>query len=128
MSSASTINLPFLKSDFTAPAYTSGVQFDFILDNDFSIPIGNYLVWIYLFIEGDTDTDLGPIQILLDNGPNYPNTLNPAGTLINDGSITFQSSQLVSISTEQPNVIFQGSVAFNNNRPNVSGSISFLPI
>jgi len=128
MSSASTIGLPFLKSDFVAPAFTSGVGFNFIIENDSSIPVGNYLVWTYLYIKGDTDTDLGPIVIILDNGLLYPATLNSAGTIINDGAITFQTSQIISITTEQPNIILKSSITFSNNEPTVSGTIYFLPI
>jgi hypothetical protein len=128
MSSASTIGLPYLKSAFTAPVFVSGVAFNFILENDNAIPIGNYLVWTYLFIEGDTDTDLGTIVTALDNGILYPNTFNPGGSVINDGSITFQYSQLVIISAEQPNINLQGALQFNGNAPTVTGSIFFLPI
>jgi len=128
MSSASTIGLPFLKSSIVAPIFTSGVPFDYLIENNSNIPIGNYLVWTYLFIQGDTDTDLGVVISALANGPLYPNTFNPSGTLINNGSITFQSSQIVIITTEQPNIILQGSVLFNNNAPTVSGTIFFLPI
>jgi len=129
MSSASTIGLPYLKSAFTAPVFDSGVGFNFIFENDNAIPIGNYLVWTYLFIEGDTDTDLGPIVTALANTTQlYPNTLNPGGTVIDDGSITFQSSQLAIITQEQANINVQGSIQFNGNAPTVTGSIFFLPI
>ena len=129
MSSASTIGLPYLQSVFVAPAFASGVAFNFLIENNSNIPIGNYLVWTYLFIQGDTDTDLGPIVLALANTTTlFPNTLNSGGTLINGGSITFQSSQIASITQEQPNINLQGSVLFNGNVPTVNGTIFFLPI
>jgi len=128
MSSASTIALPFLKSNFTAPAFTSGTQFDFILNNDFNIPAGNYIVWTYIRIQGNVDTDLGPVIIGLNNGTLYPFTFNPAGTLINTNILEFQNSQIVSFSTNQPDIDLIGSIGFLNNRPTVSGTIFFYPI
>ena len=129
MSSASTIGLPYLSSTFVAPALVSGTPFGFILENDSPIPIGNYLVWTYFDIQGDTDTDLGPIVISLNNTPTlFPYTLNPGGVVIDNGSVTFQSSQLVIITTEQPNIILGGAVQFANNAPTITGSIFFLPI
>jgi len=128
MSSASTINLPFIKCNMTAPAFASGVPFNLIIENNTSIPIGNYLVWTSLIIEGDTDTDLGPVATALLNGPLFENVFNPGGSLINDGSLTFQNSQIVIITTEQPNIIFQCSLLFGGNDPTIVGTISFLPI
>jgi hypothetical protein len=128
MSSASTIGLPFLKSTIVAPTFTSDATFDYLIENNSNIPIGNYLVWTYLYIKGDTDTDLGVVVTALANGPLYPNTFNPSGLVIDDGSITFQSSQIVIITTDQPNINLQGSVVFNNNAPTVTGTIFFLPI
>jgi hypothetical protein len=130
MSTASTINLPFLKSTFVAPAFASGVNFDYIIENNSNIPIGNYLVWTYLNIKGDTDTDLGPVITVLANVPIAPNTFNISGLIINDGSVVFQSSQIAIITTEQPNIFFQGAILFNTatNAPTVTGTIFFLPI
>lgn len=128
MSSASTLNLPYLKSVFVAPDFTAGVGFNYLIENNTTIPIGNYLVWIYLYIKGDTDTDLGAVTTALANDSLYLNTYNAGGSIINDGILTFQNSQIVIITTEQSTINLQGSILFNNNAPTVSGSIFFLPI
>jgi len=128
MSSASTINLPFIKCNMTAPAFASGVPFNLIIENNTTIPIGNYLVWTFLTIEGDTDTDVGPISTLLGNGPEFPNVFNPAGSLINGGALAFQNSQIVIITEEEPNIDFRCSLPFAGNAPTIVGTIFFLPI
>ena len=128
MSSSSTINLPFLKSNMTAPVINSGVAFNLNIENNSNIPIGNYLVWTFLNIKGNTNTDLGPVATALLNGPLFPNVFNPSGSLINNSSLTFQNSQIVIITTEQPNAVLQCSILFSGNAPTITGTIIFLPI
>ena len=129
MSTASTaLGLPFLKSTFTAPAFTSGADFNYILANAFNIPVGNYLTWLYLEIEGNTDTDLGPVITLINNGTSYTSTFNQSGVALNNSGITFQNSQFISITTAQPNLILRGAIGFGNTRPTVTGTIIFYPI
>jgi hypothetical protein len=130
MSSASTIGLPFLKSAIVAPTFTSTVPFDFLIENTSSIPVGNYLVWTYLYIQGDVNTALGQVvtNISINGAPFRPNTFNAGGIDLNNNSITFQSSQIVIVSIEQPQIILQSTIVFFNNAPTISGTIFFLPI
>jgi len=128
MSSASTVGLPFLKSTFTAPAFTAGADFNYILSNDFIIPVGNYLAWVYLEIQGNIDTDLGPVITLINNGTPYTFTFNQSGSTINNAGITFQNSQFISITTTQPSLNLVGAVGFTNTRPTITGTIIFYSI
>ncbi|MDB4352878.1 hypothetical protein OAA60_05565 [Porticoccaceae bacterium] len=128
MSSASTKGLPFFKSDFVSPALTSDTNFYYLLTNDFSIPVGNYLAWIYLSIQGTADTELGPVVTAINNTDTFPFTVNPTALTLDAGTIVFQNSQLVEITTVQPNLILVGKVSFNNTAPTIAGTIYFYPL
>jgi hypothetical protein len=128
MSSASTIGLPFFKSNFVAPVITNGTLFNYALSNNFNIPVGNYLAWIYLSIRGTTDTTLGPVITLINNGPEaYSFTLNSSTIDLNGETIAFQNTQVVSI-TNTEIINLQGQINFDNNAPTIAGIIYFYPI
>jgi hypothetical protein len=128
MSSASTIGLPFFKSNFVAPVITNGTLFTYALSNNFNIPPGNYLAWIYLSIRGDTDTTLGPVITLINNGPEvYSFTLNSSTIDLNGDTIAFQNTQVVSITNEEI-INLKGQINFDNNTPSIAGIIYFYPI
>jgi hypothetical protein len=128
MSSASTIGIPFFKSNFVAPVITNGTLFNYALSNNFNIPAGNYLAWIYLSIRGDTDTILGPVITAINNGPNaYSFTLNTSTIDLNGETIAFQNTQVVSI-TNAEIINLQGQINFDNNAPSIAGIIYFYPI
>jgi hypothetical protein len=128
MSSASTIGLPFLKSNFVAPAIASGVTYNYALSNNFNIPAGNYIAWIYLSIRGNADTILGPTITVINNGVDtYPFTSNSSTVNLNGDTIVFQNTQVVSISTDQL-ILLRGQIDFDNNAPAVAGVIYFYPI
>jgi len=128
MSSASTIGLPFFKSNFVAPVITSGTLFNYACSNNFSIPPGNYLTWIYLSIRGTTDTTLGPVITVVNNGTiRYPFTLNSSTIDLNGDTIAFQNTQVISITTEEI-INIQGQVNFDDTAPAIAGTIYFYPI
>jgi hypothetical protein len=128
MSSASTIGLPFFKSTFVAPVITDGTLFNYALSNNFDIPAGNYIAWIYLSIKGDTDTTLGPVITVINNGiDKYSFTVNPSTVDLNDATIAYQNTQVISINTIQT-INLQGQINFDNNTPAIAGVIYFYPI
>lgn len=128
MSSASIKGLPFFKSDFVSPPLTSNTNFTYLLTNDFSIPIGNYLAWIYLSIQGNTDTELGPVVTAINNTTTFPFTINPTSIQLDADTVVFQNTQLIEITVAQPNLILVGKVLFNNTAPSIGGTIYFYPI
>jgi hypothetical protein len=129
MSSASTIGLPFFKSSFISPpVITDGTLFNYTLTNYFNIPAGNYIAWVYLSIRGNTDTALGPVASVINNGSTaYPFTVNPSAIDLNAQSIAFQNTQIVSINTNQQ-IFLQGQINFDNTAPSIAGTIYFYPI
>ena len=128
MSSASTIGLPFFKSNFVAPVITSGTAFNYALSNNFIIPPGNYIAWIYLSIKGDTDTILGPAITSISNGIDfYSFTVNPSTINLNDTTIAFQNTQVITIDATQI-IDLRGQINFDNNVPAIAGIIYFYPI
>jgi hypothetical protein len=128
MSSASTIGLPFFKSNFVAPVITSGTLFNYACSNNFSIPPGNYIAWIYLSIQGNTDTSLGPVITSINNGADfYPFTVNSTTLDLNGDTIVFQNTQVITVNTTQI-INLKGQVLFDNTAPAIAGIIYFYPI
>jgi hypothetical protein len=131
MSSASTIGLPFLKTIFEAPIIVSETRFDYILLNNFTIPTGNYLAWIYLEIEGNVDTELGTVLTIINNGaPDvYSFTVNSSLVNIEAGTIAYQNTQVISITTPET-ISLSGSVFYTDttNAPTITGTLYFYPI
>jgi hypothetical protein len=129
MSSASTIGLPFFNSTFISPTtITNGTLFNYGLINNFNIPVGNYLAWIFLAIRGDTDTELGPVITVINNGVNaYPFTSNTSTVALDGDTLAFQNTQVISI-TNAGIINLQGQINFNNNAPGIAGIIYLYPV
>jgi len=130
MSSASTIALPFYKCNLVAPVITNGTLFNYATTNNFNILPGNYIAWIYLSIRGTTDTVLGPVITLVNNGVDrYPFTFNSSTIDLNGDTIAFQNTQVISITTEQI-INIQGQVSFDTatNAPVIAGTLYLYPV
>lgn len=128
MSSASTLGLPFFKATFVAPVIITGTLFNYALSNNFNIPSGNYIAWIYLSIKGDTDTTLGPVITLINNGiDKYSFTVNSSTIDLNDSTIAYQNTQVITIDTPQT-INLQGQINFDHTTPSIAGIIYFYPI
>jgi hypothetical protein len=130
MSTASIINLPIIfQSNLTVTtAIVSGVPFDYTLSNNFQIPKGNYLIWTYLTITGDTDTILGTVATVIDIGGSITGfTSSTNNVTINDGIVRYQNCQINTVET-LTNFTLNGIIGYNNTPPNITGTIIFYPL
>jgi len=131
MSSASTIALPYFKSNFTTPVFNSTTPFNCILQTNSNIPAGNYLSWLAINVDGNTDTEIGIIISVIANGTTtYQNTYNLTenAIVIGDELVVFQNTQFLSFATEQPELNLVLNLLYEGNRPTITGTIILYPI
>lgn len=126
MSSASTaLGIPLQRSTFLSPVnFNSNVGFQYILGTPITLQPGNYLVWYYFEINGDTDTEIVVFQYSLNN---FANTLVYNNVVINGGELPLQSSQIISITTPT-NVVLNSAIIYTNTQPDITGTIIFSPL
>lgn len=126
MSSASTaLGIPLQRSTFLSPVnFNSNVLFQYVLGTPITLQPGNYLVWYYFQIQGDTDTEIDIYQYSLNN---FSNTLVQNPVAINDGQIPLQSTQIITVTTPT-NVVLNCLVVYTNSQPDISGTVIFSPL
>jgi hypothetical protein len=128
MSSASTLGIPLQQAQFASPLnFASGGVFNYTLENAITLQPGNYLVWIYFYIEGDTDTELNQFQYYILNNINYFNTLVQQPLQLNDNILPLQTTQILSIS-EPTNLVLRSIINYDQTQPNITGTIVFSPL